>query len=35
VKDTPRTLDGVWLPLLYSISYLFYSVSPFTTWPWP
>lgn len=34
-KNTPRTLDGVWLPLLYSISYSFYFVSQFTTWPWP
>lgn len=34
-KDTPRTLDGVWLPLLYSISYSFYYVSLFMTWPWP
>jgi hypothetical protein len=34
-KNTPRTLDGDWLPLLYSISYSFYCVSLSMTWPWP
>lgn len=34
-KDILRTLDGVWLPSLYSISYSSYWFSLFMTWPWP